>query len=133
MTSPTRPDDPHQAAAARIAVLLAGRDDGRCAACGQNSDFGQVTPVHRHRTRLEQADRSNPAGWLLLCGTATTGCRGRVDDEPGWARETGLTVAAHRDPADVPVWHALHGLVWLNADGGVYPVPESGPGRKDSR
>ncbi|WP_242882652.1 hypothetical protein [Actinomadura litoris] len=133
MTFSTRPDGADQAAAARIAALLADRDDGRCAACGQNGDTAQVAPVHRRRSRLEQGDRSDLSGWLLLCGTDTTGCRGRIEDEPGWARETGLTVAAHRDPADVPVWHALHGLVWLDAEGGVYPAPGRGTGQEGGR
>jgi hypothetical protein len=135
MISPiARSDDPGPVTAVRITVLLADRDASRCAACGQSADATEVAPVPRQRSRLGQVERASAAGWLLLCGTATTGCRGRVIDEPGWARQNGLTVAADRDPAEVPVWHAVHGLVWLDADGGVYPVPDSaGPGRKDAR
>lgn len=115
---------------AHLLERLACRDDNRCAACGLNGDACDPTPFRRQHPNASSpadgpAETPGLAGWLLLCGTATSGCRARVLAEPGWAREAGLTIAAQRDPAAVPVWHALHGLTWLDADGGHYPGREA--------
>ncbi|KAB2344827.1 hypothetical protein [Actinomadura rudentiformis] len=107
-------------AAAILARRLVIRDDGRCAACGVSGDQATMNAFHRPRSQ-RTPDMTNFAAWLLLCGSSTEGCLMQVIEEPRWARTTGLTLAAHKDPTSVGVWHAFHGLVFLDADGGLYP------------
>ncbi|MEU6034016.1 hypothetical protein ABZ801_01260 [Actinomadura sp. NPDC047616] len=108
---------------AQVTARLNERDRGRCAVCGCASGVLAIYPRSSVHT---SSPRFDLAGLLLVCGTAVTGCRQWLSNEPGWARSHGFTVAAHHDPAHVPVEHAVHGLVLLGHDGAVTPVGEEG-------
>ena len=59
-----------------------------------------------------------PSNLLTLCGSGTTLCHGWVTDHPGEARDAGLSVSLHADPAGVPV-ETWQGLLMLDNDGGA--------------
>ena len=60
-----------------------------------------------------------PSNGVLLCGTGTTGCHGKVEAH-GVPSEWGFSVSRHGvlRPAQVPIFHALHGRVFLDDTGG---------------
>lgn len=121
------------------------RDGGRCALCGaglvwyargyvwaggwsvhHREDRGQGG-VKRARPGREQprAYLALSANGVLLCGTGTTGCHGKVTRNEVPAR-LGFSVSriGIRRPVEVPIKHYLHGWVRLDNDGGYTRVEE---------
>lgn len=104
------------------------RAGGRCEVCA-----GPVTGLigfslhHRHPRRMGGSRRpelNTPANLLLVCGSGTTGCHGRIEANRERAYEDGHLIPAGLIPADVPVMladpnHPSHWprLVWLHDDG----------------
>jgi hypothetical protein len=79
------------------------RDRHGCARCGNT----EALTTHHRRNRGMGGSTwpgiNRPANLLTLCGSGTTGCHGWVTDHPREARELGLSVSMHTDPAAVPV------------------------------
>lgn len=89
--------------------------------------FTWSTPhsFHHRRPRAmggtRRADSNEPQNLLLLCGTGTTGCHGRVEASRALAYAAGWLVHQNEDPATVPADLAINehetALVLLRRDG----------------
>jgi hypothetical protein len=120
-TGPARPT--------RLTVLE--RDEYRCSVCGQSV---LEIPFNIHHRRNRGAGGSSdpainaPSNLLTVCGTGTTGCHGWIGSSPAEALEHGYTVSLNSREAttDVPVVHAVHGVVYLLDDGALRLPPEWG-------
>jgi hypothetical protein len=71
-----------------------------------------------HRSARGMGGTKDPAindstNLLLLCGTGTTECHGRVEHDPTWATEHGYRVPSWEDPATVSVTHYSRGWILL--------------------
>lgn len=104
------------------------RDQGRCALCGGfvSGSRGYDWSVHHRRPRgmggSRKSDINNHANLILLDGSGTTGCHGRVESLRDAAIELGYLVRLNsvERPEDIPILHKAHGgWVFLTADGGV--------------
>lgn len=96
------------------------RAGGRCELCG-GSIAGVVgfSMHHRLPRRMGGSSRpelNTPANLILLCGSGTTGCHGRVESHREQAYGEGLLLREGQDPAAVPVLLAID-LVYLAVDG----------------
>lgn len=67
---------------------------------------------------------NTPANLILVCGSGTTGCHGRIESNRTRAYEDGLLLRADQTPTDVPTMLADPNhpsqwprLVWLTDDG----------------
>jgi len=106
-------------------ALVISRDRGCCCVCGRYA--GPCPNVHHRRNRGSGGSRNPslglPPNLLVVCGSGTTLCHGDLTDNRDRARalDCGWIVSLNSaaDPADIPVRHALYGLVFLLADGSV--------------
>lgn len=93
--------------------LVRVRDRHRCARCGSPTPVG----AWHHRRSRHVRDGSgvvhSPANGVWLCN----GCHATVHANPFEARSEGFIVSKWADPREVPVKHALHGVVLLTMDG----------------
>jgi hypothetical protein len=103
--------------------LVLERDDYRCAVCG-DSIVGGVRSIHHHRRNRGSGGSSDPAinapsNLLTVCGDGTSGCHGWIGANPDEAMDAGFAVSLNSSdaPAQVPVDHAVYGLVYLRDDG----------------
>jgi len=89
---------------AATVALVRERDHHVCVHCGTT---GHGLSTHHRRNRGMGGSRwagiNLPTNLLTLCGDGTTGCHGWVTEHPTQARELGLAVSLHADPATVPV------------------------------
>lgn len=93
-----------------------------CEVCGHHG----ATNAH-HRVNQSQRGRDTLGNLMLLCGSGTTGCHGRITTNPKWARVCGYTVPSTFEPCDVPVlrWSRFTGrleTVLLDDRGGINPT-----------
>ena len=112
-------------------ALIYARDHGRCQACGQLVTRSPWGYSFQHRIRAGMGGSkawyiNSPANGILLCGSGTTGCHGRIETtaeggqmalEVGWAlprNQPGI------DPADHPV-ATPRGWMRLTHDGHAIP------------
>lgn len=68
--------------------LVYERDKGRCVVCLEAVTTGSVH--HRQGRRIKDPHRLSNC--VLVCGTGTTGCHGRIHANPEWAYENGYMV-----------------------------------------
>lgn len=119
----TRPADTGPDAAT-VAVVVE-REQGRCVRCAIaiRGERGRDWSIQHRRARGSGGDRrpeTNQAhNLLLMCGSGTTLCHGWVEHNPTAAAEHGWAISRYADPAAEFVDHAIHGRVWLLADGGI--------------
>ena len=112
-----------------IRDLVAERDQWRCAVCG-TSVLCCAYSIHHRRNRGSGGSSdpaiNAPSNLLLVCGTGTTACHGWIGASPAEALDHGYVVSLNSldRPADVPVVHAVHGVVYLLDDGTVQAPPE---------
>lgn len=104
--------------------LVAKRDKGRCAVCGEQVqgergwDFSVQHRLRRGGGGTRRPWVNLPGNLVLACGSATTACHGRIEENPAWAREHGYRVDDGVTlPANTPIEHAVHGRVLLADDG----------------
>jgi hypothetical protein len=101
------------------------REDGCCIACSKPIGSGEFSFQHRKARGMGGTRRKvTLADGVLACGSATTGCHGRMESYPDWARSRGYRVTQWQDPLLVPVWVHGRGEVLLTDDGmyvGVAP------------
>lgn len=110
-----------------VVDVVLGRDQHCCVCCGNPARGGRgVDWSVQHRvprgaggTRREWINL--PSNLILLCGSATTGCHGRVESDRVWAREFGWSVSDGLAlPSQVILLHAPFGRwVYLADDGSV--------------
>lgn len=116
-----RPKDTGPDRTTRETVLE--RDDWRCVACSKvvlNQPYSLQHRVARQMGGTSDPASNSPVNLITLCGSATTpdGCHLWCEQRSGEASDLGYWMPSWRNPADVPVHHALHGLVYLTDDGG---------------
>jgi hypothetical protein len=121
---PTRPRDTGPDRTTR--QLIKERADWHCEVCGIQV-YNRRSSIHHRRGRGDggssKPEINQPSNLMLLCGTGTTGCHGKVTRNEnrvkaltaGWVVE----LNTRQDPADVPVTHARYGRVFLLDDGTV--------------
>lgn len=96
----------------RTKQLVADRAGYCCEICGLSLHDGtywaEPHSFHHRRPRgmggtRDQASNT-PANLLLLCGTGTTGCHGRIERDRSTAYVFGWLVTQGTDPVLTPVW-----------------------------
>lgn len=96
------------------------RAGGRCEVCGGSLAGVQgFSRHHRHPRRMGGSRRpelNTPANIILICGSGTTGCHGRIESNRTLAYGEGLLLHDGADPTRVPVL-LMCGLVYLAVDG----------------
>ncbi|MDM2451152.1 HNH endonuclease signature motif containing protein [Mycobacteroides abscessus] len=90
-----------------------------CEVCGKHG----ATNAH-HRVNASQGGRGTLANLLLVCGSGTMGCHGRITVHPNWAKAHGYSVRPGDEPSCVPVlrWSrylGAHEPVLLDDEGNV--------------
>lgn len=127
---PRRPDTGPDRSTRELVKL---REDWRCCVCGKPV-YDQQASIHHRRNRAAGGTSdpalNRPSNLLLVCGTGSTGCHGDLTDnrqrtvalDAGWIVSTNSS----DEPIQVPVHHALFGLVYLDDEGGWSPVAEFG-------
>lgn len=132
------PKRPRETGPTPTTVALVGERDGwACASCGR-SVLGGVRGLDwccQHRIARaaggsRRPELNLPMNLLILCGSAVTGCHGRVEQRGTDDLAAGFWLRQWTDgrptaPGEHAVRHARHGWVWLDDDGSVTPVPES--------
>jgi len=97
-------------------ALVYERSNRACEMC----DRARATEAH-HRKNRSQGGLWSPENLLHLCPA----CHRHIGMNPAAAREQGWAVGRNFDPAEVPVWIAGRGRVYLTPDGGVTPIERS--------
>jgi len=90
----------------------------RCALCGDEN----LTLVPHHRANRgmggrKSMDRLSNVVWLCALEN------GALESEPELAviaRTKGIKISSHEEPSHAPIFHAVHGRVLLDDDGGVH-------------
>lgn len=95
----------------RRTVLL--RDNLSCVACGLTvavEDGDHIRPIHQYSLQHRKARgmggtglKDHPENLIVMCGTGTTGCHGRAEQNPGWAITCGYRVSQWADVGMAPV------------------------------
>jgi len=102
------------------ADAVRARSQGRCERCG--TDSAARWSLHHRKPRgmggTRDPEINSPANVLLLCGSGTEGCHGRVESNRAEAYDLGLLVRRNDDPAQVPV-ELRFGRVLLDDEGGA--------------
>lgn len=93
-----------------------------CEVCGAHG----ATNAH-HRVNQSQQGRDTLGNLMLVCGSGTMGCHGRITQHPLWARSQGYTVPGTYEPADIPLvrwsrWTGSPEVVLLDDHGGITPT-----------
>lgn len=96
----------------RARRLVAQRSGGVCEVCAAAA----ATNWH-HRKNASQGGPWTASNGLHLCGSGSTGCHGRITENPKTSQEQGWSVSSHMDPLRTPVWLARHGWVFLDDHG----------------
>ena len=81
--------------------------------------FGQsLSPGNEQRDfwGSKAADTNLPANLITVCGSATTGCHGRIESDPLRAATTGFRLPQGADPSSSPV-QTYRGKALLSNDG----------------
>jgi len=97
---------------------LEQRDGHRCAWTGYESD--RLVPHHRQNRGMggrPSVNRLSNLVWL------DSGINGLIESDPEWQSNAivrGIKVSTHGNPLLIPIQHAVHGLVWLDDQGGTH-------------
>ena len=83
----------------KVRDALKERANNCCEACGRHG----ANNAH-HRRNQSQGGQDVLSNLMLLCGSGTTGCHGKVTRSPKWAEERGYTIQGTQlDPRNVAV------------------------------
>lgn len=107
-------------------ALIRARDRDGCALCGFTvaGERGRGWSVHHRKPRgmggTKDPAISSPANGVLLHGTGTTMCHGKVEANREGYTDAGFLINrnSRSQPSDVAILHAIHGLVYLDDLGG---------------
>jgi hypothetical protein len=117
-----RPKDTGPSAAVRKLVLE--RDGWRCFCCGRSVLSREYSLQHRQARKIGGTSRpeiNSPANLVVLLGSATTECHGRVESRREEAARLGYSLRSWQKPETTPVFHHRLGWVLLDDDGGMTP------------
>lgn len=106
---------------------LWGRARDRCELCEVLLAGVRDVSVH-HRCPRRMGGTRKPwindlVNLLLVCGSGTTGCHGRIESNRSIAYDAGWLLHDGADPWETPVDLAI-GRVHLTSDGAMIPVSE---------
>lgn len=92
-----------------------------CEVCGQHG----ANNAH-HRINQSQGGPDTLGNLMLVCGSGTTGCHGRITTSPHWAKRQGYTVPGTFNPCEIPLarWSRFTGhveVVLIDDQGGITP------------
>ncbi len=114
---------------AEVVGLVLTRDLGCCSVCGEpvrgtrGWDFSLQHRLRRGAGSTRRDFVNLPGNLVLVCGSGTTRCHGRIENNREWAAEHGFRVVDGIVlPADTPISHAVHGRVLLDDLGGWSPA-----------
>lgn len=111
--------------------LVFTRAEGCCERCEKpiTGQRGLDFSFHHRRPRGSGGSTVEwvnlPANIILLCGSGVTGCHGWTESHREASRDLGFLVLlnGHLIASEVPIQHALYGLVRLTDDGSVVTGP----------
>ena len=103
-----------------VRELVFQRDRWRCVICGR--DVGAMpASIHHRKPRgmggTKDPSVNKPSNLIVLCGTGTTGCHGRVEGGRARAKKEGWLISQWANPVEVPIRYA---------DGNVYYLTDTG-------
>jgi hypothetical protein len=103
------------------------RDHDKCAHCGATiasldtkGARGVLWSLHHRCPRSMGGTKREwvnlPGNLVLLHGSGTTGCHGKVESKRLWATDAGFLVSANGTEvsAEVAIVHAVHGICFLD-------------------
>lgn len=113
--------------------LIRARDRDGCALCGFtiSGERGRAWSVHHRKPRgmggTSDPAIGSPANGVLLHGSGTTMCHGKVEANREGHTDIGFLIGRNSRhlPCDVAIVHAVHGTVMLLDDGTVRPWLEA--------
>lgn len=111
---------------AEVVEAALDRDSYSCVCCGMGvgpEGRGIGWSVH-HRLRRSQGTDHTIQNVIILCGSGTTLCHGRVHAEPAAARAGGWLLSGRQEPLAVPVLIAGQRWVYLTSTGLYHDVRE---------
>jgi hypothetical protein len=107
-----------------VVDLVLERDFSSCALCGgpvrgeRGRDWSVQHRLRRGNGGTVRAWVNLPGNLILLCGSGTTLCHGRVERHRTWAAEQGYRVVDGKTlPSATRLKHAVHGWAVLADDG----------------
>lgn len=93
---------------AKTVEIVRARDSYRCVVCGA-SIHGQRgwdwSIQHRQARQMggcKQPYINAPSNLLLVCGSGTTGCHGRIESDRDWAKDHGWNIPRPLVPIEHP-------------------------------
>jgi hypothetical protein len=104
----------------KLLKALDERDGHKCAWTGIESET--LVPHHRSNRGMggrKSLDRLSNLVWL------SSHLNDRVESDfehAESAREKGIKLSSHAEPSDEPIFHAVHGWVLLDDEGGITPA-----------
>lgn len=107
----------------RVLHALEARDGHRSAWTGM--DVPELVPQHRQGGMGGRADKHRLSNLVWL----ESGLNGLIESDAAMQAEAvrrGIKISLHADPTRVPVEHVIHGLVYLDDEGGVTEVGNGG-------
>lgn len=110
----------------KVRDVVMARDGGRCVRCGVPVT-GLPHSLQHRRARgaggTTRPDTNLPANLILVCGTGTSLCHGRIERKRHEAQGFGWAIPlAASCPADWSVWTADRGRIYLDDDGSWRPA-----------
>lgn len=112
-----------------MVAAIMERDGHSCFRCGGalHGERGVDYSIQHRRARgmggTSRPDTNAIQNGIALCGSATTGCHGHVEQNRVEARDNGWAIPQHADPLLVPANHWLDGFVYLHASGSTGSRP----------
>lgn len=108
-------------------TLVARRQRYRCAVCGRDllDAYIRHSFHHRHMRSHPYPGLHEPQNLILVCGSGTQGCHGRIHANPEWAYRLGYLVHMNDEhPENRQYYDRKQGWLYLNPDGTSTPAPE---------
>lgn len=109
-----------------VRELVFQRDMWRCIICGR--EVGAMpASIHHRKPRgmggTKDPSVNKPSNLIVLCGTGTTGCHGRVEGDRAHAREEGWLISQWADPVEVPIRYSDGNMYYLTDTGDKEETP----------
>lgn len=98
--------------------LVDERDQQCCVVCGMSLYAVSGSRHHRRPRSHKFGGLHLPANLILVCGSGTTGCHGKIHANPAWAYQMGYLVHSWDTPEKVPLKHHEYGWCLLDENGG---------------
>lgn len=103
-----------------IRAMIWGRCGGRCEICGRDVNTGMVSIHHRKPRRMGGTSDpliNDPSNLMLVCGSGTTGCHGKIESNRTAAYQDGYLLHSGQDSSAIPARIHGKGFRLLTSDG----------------